>query len=97
MGDKRRTRDDRNLAHLLALQLNGLRDDWAPEDRHSDRMSHTDRVQDQLDPLDPMALAMTGRHVWVDDMDALIARSFDYEAVEWLTYFVAAPASRATH
>ena len=94
MGDKRRTRDDRNLAHLLASQLNVLGDAWAPDDRHSDRMSHRDCIED---PLDPMALVATGSHVWVDDMDALIARSFDYEAVEWLTYFVAAPAGRATH
>ena len=26
----------------------------------------------------------TGSGVWVDDMDALTARSFDYEAAEWL-------------
>ena len=94
MGDTRRTTDDRGLAQILASQLNALADDWAPEDRHRDRTSNIDRNED---PFDPIAWVATGRHVWVDDMDALIARSFDYEAAEWLTYFAAVPAGRTTH
>ena len=94
MGDTRRTRDDRSLADILASQLNALADDWAPEDRHPDR---TPNIDPDEDPFDPIVMMTTGRHVWVDDMDALIARSFDYEAAEWLAYYVAAPSGRTKH
>ena len=94
MGDTRRTRDDRSLAHILASQLNALADDWTPEDRHLDRVSTIDPDED---PFDPIAMITTGSHVWVDDMDALIARSLDYEAAEWLAYYGAAPSGRAKH
>ena len=94
MADTRRTRDDRDLADVLASQLNALADDWAPGDRHTDRVSDADLDED---PFDPIAMITTGRHVWVDDMDALLARSFDYEAAEWLAYYVAAPSSRTKH
>ena len=94
MGDTPRTRDDRSLANILASQLNALEDDWAPDDRHPDRISNID---DHADPFDPMGLIATGGHVWIDDMDALIARSFDYEAAEWLMYFASAPAGRTKH
>ena len=94
MDDTRRTRADRSLAHILASQLNALADDWAPEDRHPDRVSN---IEPDEDFLDPIAMITTGCHVWVDDMDALIARSFDYEADEWIMYYVAAPSGRAKH
>jgi len=79
MADTRRTRDDRDLADILASQLSAFADDWAPEDRHPDRVSNADPDEDLFDPI---AMITTGRHVWVDDMDALLARSFDYEAAE---------------
>lgn len=91
MGDTRRTRDDRSLAPVLASQLNAIADDWSPEDRHPGRISNIDHDED---PFDPMALIATGRHVWVDDMDALIVRSFDYEAAERLTCCRCASRSR---
>ena len=94
MGDTPRTRNDRGLAHILAAQLNALDDDWAPDDRQPDRMSN---IEDLADPFDPIGLIATGRHVWIDDMDALIARSFDYEAAEWITHFASAPVGRAKH
>ena len=94
MGDTRRTRNDRSLSHILASQLNALADDWAPEDRHPDP---TSTIGPDEDPFGPIAMITTGSHVWVDDMDALIARSFDYEAAEWLTFYAAAPSGRAKH
>ena len=81
MDDPTRTRIDAGLADVLARQLRALVDDWEPVDRHPVRMSHAGVSEDTCAS---MATGIGDGHVWVDDLNALIARSFDYEAAEWL-------------
>ena len=82
MDDLTRLRIDAGLANVLARQLRALVDDWEPVDRHPVRMAHTcDEVPSAL-----LATAVGDGPLQVDDVSALIARSFDYEAAEWLWY-----------
>ena len=81
MDDPTRARIDAGLADALARQLRALVDDWEPVDRHPVRMSHTPSEEA---PCSSMETGVDEDDVRVDDLNALIALSFDYEAAEWL-------------
>jgi len=81
MNDPTRARIDAGLSDVLARQLRALVDDWEPVDRHPVRISHT---ASEEEPSLQMATWVGSGEVWVDDLNALIARSYDFEAAEWL-------------
>ncbi len=95
MSDTRRTRDDKSLAHFLGRQLNAAAEDGVPVSRHFAESASDRRTL--VDASDSINAAVDLRDVILDDMSALIARSFDLEAAEWLLQHVAAPSSSRTH
>jgi len=84
MDDPTRARIDAGLSDVLARQLRALVDVWEPVDRHPVRISHT---ASEEDPSSSMATGVGDGDVWVDDLNALIARSYDFEAAEWLWHY----------
>ena len=95
MSDTRRTRDDKSLMHVLGQQLSAAVEDGVPTSRHfSGSLSgHHTRV----DVGDAVEVTVDLRDVILDDISALIERSFDLEVTEWLLQHVAAPSSSRTH
>ena len=104
MGNPRRTPPDSGLANLLAEQLNALSAEWAPADRHFVGISNTvppDEADTREEPIaadeSDLEDAIRDDEVVVDDVPALIMRSFDHEAALWLLHCAAAPAGPMTH
>ncbi len=95
MSDTRRTRDDKSLMRVLGQQLSAAAADGVPASRHFSRSSSGHRTP--VDVGDAVDVTVDLRDVILDDISALIERSFDLEATEWLLQHVAVQSSSRTH
>ena len=94
MSDTRRRRHYEDLCGILAQQLSAAADDWVPTCRppvqqaeRGDRDAVGDRLVEKVD----------GQELMVDDTVAMLKRSFDYEAAEWLLRCMAVTTVREIH
>ena len=94
MSDASRRRHIEDLRGSLAQQLSAAADEWAPVRHHPVREpAHDpeDRVSDALSE------KINGQELRMDDAVAMVRRSFDYEAAEWLLKCVAVTVVPRTH
>lgn len=95
MSDTKRTRGGKSLADVLGRQLRAAAEEGVPSSRHFvEGKSAARRSPDTGDSVDAK---VDPRDVRLDDMPALIQRSFDFEATEWLLQHMAAPTRSRTH
>ncbi len=94
MSDTRRTRDDGWLANMLAEQLDAAVNDSPSAGRHLVRVSD---AQTGRQVVGDSSIAIDASDILVDDTDAFVARSFDYEAIEWLARCAASPCTPTSH
>ncbi len=92
MSNPRRHYED--LRGILAQQLSAAADDFGPPRRQA--VQATERHDPDV-VADPVAREVYGQELRVDDIAAVLKRSFDYEAAEWLLRCLAVTTVREIH
>ena len=83
-----------DLRGILAQQLSAAADDWSQTQRHAgDRAERSD--SDAV--VEPSVQAVDGDDLRMDDAAAVLKRSFDYEAADWLLSLLAVTTVREIH
>ena len=83
-----------DLRGILAQQLSAAADDWSPTPRQAVRKAER---SDCAAVAESSVEAVDGDELRMDDMAAVLKRSFDYEAAEWLLSLLAVTTVREIH
>ncbi len=83
-----------DLRGILAQQLSAAADDWSPTPRQEVQRAE----RSDCDAVAESSVeAVDGEELRMDDMAAVLKRSFDYEAAEWLLSLLAVTTVREIH
>ena len=83
-----------DLRGILAQQLSAAADDWSPTPRQAVQQA----ARSDCDAVaEPSVEAVDGKELRMDDIAAVLKRSFDYDAAEWLLSLLAVTTVREIH